>query len=228
VFLRGDRRLEDAEAAQFREEEEGPRETDSERQERRSFRLQTRFCTLYQYAINGPIRRKWKCIPKGFFGGVECRAILEWRLRRDAGEYHSSEATTLTRNSRRSETTVVVLGTGRMGKALARVWARGGYRVIIGSRDFTRGKLTAGEVSKECGARVEGGEQAWAVQRGDIIVLATPFCETGEILAGLRGHLVGKGKIFIDVTNAEYDSQSIEHTAGVEINRYDMRGRGFF
>ena len=113
-----------------------------------------------------------------------------------------------------------------MGKALARVWARGGYRVIIGSRDFTRGKLTAGEVSKQSGARVEGGKQEWAVERGDIIVLATPFCETGEILAKLRGLLVGKGKIFIDVTNAEYDSQSIEHTAGVEINRYDMQGWG--
>jgi len=37
----------------------------------------------------------------------------------------------------------------------AQVWAQGGFHVLIGSRDYTRGKLAAGEVSRLSGMHVE-------------------------------------------------------------------------
>ena len=40
---------------------------------------------------------------------------------------------------RRASTCVAILGTGKMARRLARLWARGGYPVLLGSRDPVRG-----------------------------------------------------------------------------------------
>ena len=66
---------------------------------------------------------------------------------------------------------------------------------------------------------MQGGKVDWAAIRGNIIVLATPFCETSDMLVSIRPLLTGKGKVVLDLTNPEYDSQSIESTSGVEIHR---------
>ena len=77
-----------------------------------------------------------------------------------------------------------------------------------------RGHETACHVLRQCvedgglggGGRVEGGSQRWAVVRGKIVVLATPFSVTAETVAALRGLLAGRGKIVLDITNAKYES----------------------
>lgn len=111
---------------------------------------------------------------------------------------------------RRQSTIVAVMGTGRMGKKLAEIWVRGGYNVIIGSRDLTRGKLAAGEVSRLSGRDVKGGTVEWVAKKASVIVLATPFCETMQLVAQLR-EILGKrkGVTVLDITNPAYDSQVI-------------------
>ena len=53
------------------------------------------------------------------------------------------------------------------------------------------------------GGKVEGGTQRWAVVRGQIVVLATPFGVTAETLASLSGLIRGRNKIVLDITNAQ-------------------------
>ncbi len=65
-----------------------------------------------------------------------------------------------------------------------------------------------GEVTRLSGRQVQGGTTEWAAKSADIIVLATPFCETADIVCSLRPLLSGRDHVvMIDVTNPAYESQ---------------------
>ncbi len=76
------------------------------------------------------------------------------------------------------KTIAVIGGTGKLGAALARRWAKAGLSVIIGSR------------------HVEAAEAAAA--RSDIIVVTVPFAAQEATLNGIAVH--AKGKIVVDTT----------------------------
>ncbi len=61
----------------------------------------------------------------------------------------------------------VIGGTGALGSGLARRWAAGGARVIIGSRDAGRAAEVAAKVAGEAGGTVEGMSNADAAQAAD-------------------------------------------------------------
>jgi 8-hydroxy-5-deazaflavin:NADPH oxidoreductase len=86
-------------------------------------------------------------------------------------------------------TVAIVGGTGPEGRGLASRWARAGLRVIIGSRDENRARMTAQDI---CGAldctAVEGMENSAAVGATDVVVLAVPFEAQAETLKNLRNH----------------------------------------
>ncbi len=88
---------------------------------------------------------------------------------------------------------IAVIGTGRMGTALARQLAAAGYEVRVGSRDPERGHAKATEV----GAAF-GGTYPTAAANADVVVLAVPFEAAFESLAAL-GYL--EGVVVVDVTN---------------------------
>ena len=46
----------------------------------------------------------------------------------------------------------------------------------------------------------------------DIIVIVTPFPHTASLLESLKSNLVGKGKIFIDMTNPWYSGTGLPST----------------
>jgi hypothetical protein len=48
---------------------------------------------------------------------------------------------------RRSDTVVAILGSGKMARKLGMLWARGGYSVVIGSRNDLRGHAAARSLS---------------------------------------------------------------------------------
>lgn len=87
-----------------------------------------------------------------------------------------------------------ILGTGRMGLGLGRVWAAAGHAVVLGGRDphALRGRL-GGEP-----AGLVAGDHAAAAAR-PVVVLATPYRATADLV---RSHAAAlAGKVVIDLTN---------------------------
>jgi len=95
----------------------------------------------------------------------------------------------------------VVGGTGREGRGLALRWGRAGHQVSIGSRDAARAQERARELAPAVGDRggsIEGGSNAWAVERAQVVVLSVPYAAHGETLRAL-GALIA-GRVLVDLT----------------------------
>jgi len=92
----------------------------------------------------------------------------------------------------------VVGGTGKLGAALARCWARAGYPVVIGSRDAGRAADTASALAAETGGTVTGADNVAAATAGDIVVVTVPFSHQRGILEEIRPAVTGK--IVVDTT----------------------------
>ena len=101
------------------------------------------------------------------------------------------------------ETTIGILGTGRMGVRLAELFAGCGQRVLLGSRRTDRARKIARRVG---GGRVFGTSYAEALRAE--LVLPAIFLRDG-LLEQLEPHRAAlAGKIVIDITNpfnATYD-----------------------
>jgi NADPH-dependent F420 reductase len=104
----------------------------------------------------------------------------------------------------------IVGGTGKEGQGMAARWARAGHAVYIGSRDAERARAAAAELSSKAGlstdpapalrggAGLSGGDNAWAVQQAEVVVLSVPYAAHAETLRGLKAELAGK--IVVDIT----------------------------
>ncbi len=93
---------------------------------------------------------------------------------------------------------VGILGTGDVGKALAKGFAGIGYEVMIGSRDANGEKVQA--IIKEVGAKTSAGTFADAAQFCDLAVISTLWSGTENAIK-LAGAENLAGKIVIDTTN---------------------------
>lgn len=87
---------------------------------------------------------------------------------------------------------VAVLGSGRMGKALAVRLANAGHRVTLGSRKGT----VAEEASRQLNASLAGpaiasGDHSQALSAADIVILAIPYQAQAQALEALRQDLRG-------------------------------------
>lgn len=92
----------------------------------------------------------------------------------------------------------VVGGTGKLGAALARGWAKAGYPVVVGSRDAGRAADSASALAAETGGTVTGVDNLAAAVAGEIVVVAVPFAHQRRILEEIRPAV--KGKIVVDTT----------------------------
>lgn len=92
---------------------------------------------------------------------------------------------------------IAIIGSGNVGKALAKRWAANGHQVIFGSRDPKSEKMQG--VLQEIGANVHAGPVHMATVNADVIVLATPWGEATETAIRDAGDL--SGKIVVDATN---------------------------
>lgn len=99
-----------------------------------------------------------------------------------------------------TETTVigVVGGTGHLGAALARRWAKAGYPVVIGSRDAGKAAAAAAALEAELGVRIESGTNVSAAQQAGIVVVTVPFASQSAVLEDIRPSVAGK--IVVDTT----------------------------
>jgi hypothetical protein len=92
----------------------------------------------------------------------------------------------------------VVGGTGHLGAALARGWAKAGYPVVIGSREASRAVEAASALVTETGGTVTGADNLAAATTADIIAVTVPFSHQRRILEEIRP--VVKGKLVVDTT----------------------------
>ncbi len=91
-----------------------------------------------------------------------------------------------------------ILGTGDVGRALGSGFIKYGYEVKMGSRDANNVKMK--EWVDKSGANASGGTFADAAEFGDIIILATLWTGTENVIK-LAGQKNLAGKVVIDTTN---------------------------
>lgn len=92
----------------------------------------------------------------------------------------------------------VVGGTGPLGRGLAYRFARGGRRVVLGSRSPERASATATEIGDRlveegrAGASVGAATNAEAVLEADVVVLAVPYEGHDVLVEELAPRLAGR------------------------------------
>ena len=92
----------------------------------------------------------------------------------------------------------VIGGTGHLGGALARRWARAGERVLIGSRDAAKAVEAAKTLSASAGAVIEGAGNREVAKRAGIVVVTVPFASQATTLGEIREAV--QGKLVVDCT----------------------------
>lgn len=93
----------------------------------------------------------------------------------------------------------VIGGTGKLGHALARRWAKAGYTVMLGSRDPERAKIAAESIRQSTpGVDVRGCGNLEAARAASIVVVSVPSASQIASLTEIRDAL--QGKLVVDTT----------------------------
>ncbi|WP_345791952.1 NADPH-dependent F420 reductase [Thauera sp. JM12B12] len=96
------------------------------------------------------------------------------------------------------QTIAVVGGTGNLGAALARRWAKAGKKVIIGSRTAEKAREAAISLGAGLDTAILSASNLEAACAADIVVTTVPFSSQAAVLEEIRPALAGK--ILIDTT----------------------------
>jgi predicted dinucleotide-binding enzyme len=108
-----------------------------------------------------------------------------------------------------------IIGSGNVGSAIGRSWARAGYEVMFSSRNLDSDKKLAAEV----GAHARAGTPKEAGTFGDVLLFAVPYGALPDLGKSLGDSL--KGKVVLDACNpfpqrdGEIANQAREKGAGV-------------
>jgi 8-hydroxy-5-deazaflavin:NADPH oxidoreductase len=88
-----------------------------------------------------------------------------------------------------------VIGSGNVGSALGRVWAKAGHQVMFSSRNLDQDKKLAASI----GANARAGTPKEAASFGDVLLFAVPYGALPELGKSLGSSI--KGKVVIDACN---------------------------
>ena len=114
-------------------------------------------------------------------------------------EFHKDKLRTMNGDTMAIVGTIAVLGgTGDLGGALARRWAKAGLAVMIGSRSMASAAKAAAELAAELGCEIGSGSNAEVAAAAQIVVVTVPFAAQEGTLAAIRE--VVKGKLVVDTT----------------------------
>ena len=94
-----------------------------------------------------------------------------------------------------SKMKIGMIGSGNVGSALGRVWAKAGHEVMFSSRNLDNDKKLAAEI----GANARAGTPRDAATFGEVLVFAVPYGALPELGKSLADSI--KGKIVIDACN---------------------------
>lgn len=97
-----------------------------------------------------------------------------------------------------------IIGTGRMGCGLGRLWAECGHEICFGSREPEKGEA----IALAFGEEILGGSIAAAAEFGEVLLFSVPWRGVEETLPHLAPF---EGKVVIDCTNPiPYGGQGLE------------------
>lgn len=102
---------------------------------------------------------------------------------------------------------ITIVGPGKLGSGLARLWARKGHQVWL---TFSRDPAKLEAIARELGPNAHAATLAEAGARSEVIVLATKWALVPEALAQ-AGSL--EGKIVLDCTNTMTPRKTAEGLA---------------
>lgn len=88
-----------------------------------------------------------------------------------------------------------IVGTGKIGGALATHWAKAGHELVISSRHPEELQ----DLAKSLGPKVRVGTAREAAEFGDVVLLSVPYKATPEVGRELAS--VWKGKVVLDTGN---------------------------
>ncbi len=100
---------------------------------------------------------------------------------------------------------IAIIGTGRLGSTLGKMWAEKDHTIMFGSRDPQKAKKLANSI----GSGTSGGTYEEAAKFADIIVLAVPWSGAKE---SIKTAGVLDGKILVDSTTT-----AAPHLGGISI-----------
>ncbi len=113
------------------------------------------------------------------------------------------------------KTKIGLIGSGNVGSALGRSWARAGYEVMFSSRSLDDDRKLAADV----GARARAGTPQEAAAFGDVLLFAVPYGALPGLGKSLGDAL--EGKVVLDACNpfpqrdGEIANEAREKGAGV-------------
>lgn len=114
-----------------------------------------------------------------------------------------------------SKVKIGMIGSGNVGSALGRVWAKAGHEVMFSSRNLDSDK----ELAASIGANARAGTPREAAAFGEVLVFAVPYGALPELGKALADSL--KGKVVIDACNpfpqrdGEIANRARERGAGI-------------
>jgi hypothetical protein len=88
-----------------------------------------------------------------------------------------------------------IIGAGRIGGTLAKLWAEAGYPVMLSARDLDEVKKQAAEI----GHGAQAGTPAEAAAFGQVVLISVPFSALPQIGKDYAAQL--KGKVVLDTCN---------------------------
>lgn len=88
-----------------------------------------------------------------------------------------------------------IIGTGKIGGALAELWAKAGYELVISSRHPEQLR----ELAKSLGPKVRAGTPKEAAAFGEVVLISVPYGALPQVGRDYAGEL--KGKIVLDTGN---------------------------
>lgn len=88
-----------------------------------------------------------------------------------------------------------IVGTGNIGGALAKHWAKAGHEIVLASRHPEQLQ----DLAKSLGPKVRTGTPKEAAAFGDVVLISVPYAATPQLGRDLQGEL--KGKIVLDTGN---------------------------
>jgi predicted dinucleotide-binding enzyme len=88
-----------------------------------------------------------------------------------------------------------IVGTGNIGGALAKHWAKAGHEIVIASRHPEELQ----ELAKSLGPKVRTGTPKEAAAFGDVVLISVPYAATPQLGRDLQSEL--KGKVVLDTGN---------------------------
>jgi predicted dinucleotide-binding enzyme len=107
-----------------------------------------------------------------------------------------------------------IIGTGKIGGALARHWVKAGHEVFVSSRHPEELQ----DLVKELGPKAHAGTPKEAAAFGSVILVSIPYGAMPQIGEDLRAELAGK--VIIDTSNP------VERRDGAQAVEWQKKGAG--